>query len=239
VRGGDESSGAQPDGVILLAGGQGRRLGGVDKAALTVGSRTLLGHALAAARGRVIVLVGPPREVPRGVRQTREDPPGGGPAAGVAAGLAALLPLLPEGLRPGAEHGAGSSARATPAVGDRAGVCAVPSVGLLVAVLAVDQPGVTAATLTRLARAVPADRRSGAVLISGGRRQYATGVFPAGVLATAVAGRASWHGAALRALIDPLVGAEVPAEGAEALDLDTPADLDRWRGHPPAGDVPP
>ncbi|MEU4806804.1 NTP transferase domain-containing protein [Actinosynnema sp. NPDC023587] len=73
--------------AVVLAGGRGSRLGGVDKAAVRIGGRTLLEHALDAVRGAGrVVVVGPEKDVP-GVLWTREDPPGGGPAAGVAAGL--------------------------------------------------------------------------------------------------------------------------------------------------------
>ncbi|CCH30410.1 NTP transferase domain-containing protein [Actinosynnema sp. NPDC047251] len=73
--------------AVILAGGRGSRLGGVDKATVRVGDRTLLEHALDAVRGAGrVVVVGPEKDVP-GVLWTREDPPGGGPAAGVAAGL--------------------------------------------------------------------------------------------------------------------------------------------------------
>ena len=74
--------------AIVLAGGQGRRLGGVDKADLRVGDTTLLTWALdaAAAASRRIV-VGPPRALPVGVVGVSEEPPGGGPVAGLAAGL--------------------------------------------------------------------------------------------------------------------------------------------------------
>lgn len=202
---------AFPDAVIVLAGGRGRRLGGVDKAALVIGHRTLLAQALAAAAGARVVVVGPVAPPAAGVLVTMEDPPGGGPAAGVAAGLAALR---------GDRAVRGDRA-------DRAGPALDPSG--LVAILAVDQPGVDAATLARLAAAIPPDRARGAVLAHEGRRQYAVGVFPVEVLAAAVGRRPSWHGAPLRALIDPLVGAEVPAERAEAADVDTPADLARWR----------
>ncbi|CAL9530016.1 Molybdenum cofactor guanylyltransferase [Actinosynnema sp. ALI-1.44] len=74
--------------AVVLAGGRGSRLGGVDKAAVEVGGRTLLDHALDAVRGaRRIVVVGPERPVP-GIVWAREDPPGGGPVAGLAAGIA-------------------------------------------------------------------------------------------------------------------------------------------------------
>ena len=78
-------------GAIVLSGGRARRLGGVDKGAVTVGERTLLEHAVAAVADHgPIAVVGP--EAPPGVdvTLTREHPAGGGPAAGVAAGLAAL-----------------------------------------------------------------------------------------------------------------------------------------------------
>jgi molybdopterin-guanine dinucleotide biosynthesis protein A len=75
--------------ALVLAGGQGRRLGGVDKAELVVDGVRLLDRALAAGAGaeRTIV-VGPRRRAPNHVLWTREQPPGGGPAAGLAAGLA-------------------------------------------------------------------------------------------------------------------------------------------------------
>ncbi|MGI8623834.1 MAG: NTP transferase domain-containing protein, partial [Solirubrobacteraceae bacterium] len=74
--------------AIVLAGGRGRRLGGVDKAALRVGDKTLLTRALDAVAGasRQIV-VGPPRSLPDGVVGVSEEPLGGGPVAGLAAGL--------------------------------------------------------------------------------------------------------------------------------------------------------
>ncbi|MEV0677606.1 NTP transferase domain-containing protein [Actinosynnema sp. NPDC050436] len=73
--------------AVVLAGGRGSRLGGVDKGSIRVAGRTLLDHALDAVRGAArVVVVGPEKDVP-GVLWTREEPPGGGPAAGVAAGL--------------------------------------------------------------------------------------------------------------------------------------------------------
>ncbi|GAA4004092.1 molybdenum cofactor guanylyltransferase [Allokutzneria multivorans] len=75
--------------LIVLAGGQGRRLGGRDKAAIVLGGRTLLDRVLdVVPPGSRIVVVGPPRETARPVVWTREEPPGGGPVAGLAAGLA-------------------------------------------------------------------------------------------------------------------------------------------------------
>ena len=76
--------------AIIVAGGSGSRLGGVVKADLEVGGLRLLDRVLIAARHaqqRVVVgLV----DVPAGVRQVVEDPPGSGPAAGLVAGLDAI-----------------------------------------------------------------------------------------------------------------------------------------------------
>lgn len=77
--------------AVILSGGGGVRLGGVDKGSIEVHGRTLLEHALAAtAEADEVVVVG--REVPttRPVTWTIEEPPGGGPAAGLLAGLDAL-----------------------------------------------------------------------------------------------------------------------------------------------------
>lgn len=94
-------------GAVLLAGGAGTRMGGVDKAELRLDGETLLERALAALGAFEVVVVGPIRD---GVRTVREEPPRSGPAAAAVAGLAALpavdevlllavdLPRLPEAL---------------------------------------------------------------------------------------------------------------------------------------------
>jgi molybdopterin-guanine dinucleotide biosynthesis protein A len=75
--------------AVVLAGGRGSRLGGVDKASVVVDGRTLLAHVLdAVALARRTVVVGPRKDDVPGVTWAREDPPGGGPVAGLAAGLA-------------------------------------------------------------------------------------------------------------------------------------------------------
>lgn len=72
--------------ALVLAGGGGRRLGGVDKPSVEVDGAALLAAPVAAAAGAdPLLVVGPPRP---GVRTVREDPPGGGPVAAIAAGLA-------------------------------------------------------------------------------------------------------------------------------------------------------
>lgn len=219
-----ERAGAFPDAAIVLAGGAGRRLGGVDKASLVVTGSTLLDRVLATVAGRPVVLVGPPRDVPPGIIVVQEDPPDGGPAAGLVAGLEALT---------GRTGSTDTAAPIGPTAGAPAGDVSAPA---LVAVLAVDQPGITADTLARLAAAVPADASGGAALVQDGHRQYAAGVFPLPALTRAAALRPDWHGVALRALVDPLIAAEVPAQGAEAADVDTPQDLAAWRAQ---SEIPP
>ena len=82
-------------GVIILAGGTAKRLGGVSKPDVVVGGQRLLDRALAevaaVAPGAPIAVVAPPNvEVPTGIVRVLEDPPLGGPLAGVAAGFSSL-----------------------------------------------------------------------------------------------------------------------------------------------------
>ncbi|MFI6094128.1 molybdenum cofactor guanylyltransferase [Lentzea sp. NPDC051213] len=73
--------------AIILTGGKGERLGGVDKAALSYRDATLLDHVLSVVDdAEQIIVVGPEKDL-TGVTWAREDPPGGGPLAGLAAGL--------------------------------------------------------------------------------------------------------------------------------------------------------
>nr|WP_165989186.1 NTP transferase domain-containing protein [Streptomyces sp. YIM 98790] len=79
--------------AVVLAGGEGRRLGGMDKPAVEVGGRSLLDRVLAACAGAGrTVVVGPPRPLRtrRPVVWTREEPAGGGPVAALDAGLRAV-----------------------------------------------------------------------------------------------------------------------------------------------------
>ncbi|GAB3242386.1 molybdenum cofactor guanylyltransferase [Kineosporia babensis] len=79
--------------AVVLAGGTGQRLGGVDKGALLVGGIPLLDGVLAATSSAVrTVVVGEPRPTARAVEWTREDPPGTGPLAGLMAGVQLLDP---------------------------------------------------------------------------------------------------------------------------------------------------
>lgn len=77
--------------AIVLAGGEGSRLGGVDKALVEVGGEPLLERVLATlAAAGCIACVGPERVTSVPVIWTRESPAGGGPVAA----LGAALPLV-------------------------------------------------------------------------------------------------------------------------------------------------
>lgn len=73
--------------AIVLAGGRGSRLGGVDKAALEVGGESLLSRTLHAVAGAQRVVVVGEVDVP-GVVVVQEQPRFAGPAAAIGAGLA-------------------------------------------------------------------------------------------------------------------------------------------------------
>ena len=78
--------------AIVLAGGRASRMGGVDKPAIVVGGRSMLATVLTALDWcETVAVVGPHRDdLPAGVLQTKEHPPGAGPVAAIAAGIAAL-----------------------------------------------------------------------------------------------------------------------------------------------------
>jgi molybdenum cofactor guanylyltransferase len=84
-------------GIVVIAGGRGRRVGGADKALLVLDGRPLLAHVLDAAQALdvaascPVVVVGPARPGFDGVTWACEEPPGSGPLAALAAGLAALV----------------------------------------------------------------------------------------------------------------------------------------------------
>lgn len=81
--------------ALIIAGGRGTRLGGVDKPALEIAGRTMRARVVSAARealgpGAPVVVVGESGVdlEGSGVLWAREDPPFSGPVAAVAAGLA-------------------------------------------------------------------------------------------------------------------------------------------------------
>lgn len=189
-----------PAGVIL-AGGAARRMGGADKAMLSLDGRggpTLLSVAVRALRAAdPVIVVGPRRDGVPGVSWAREDPPRSGPVAALAAALTALD---------------AHSLRTGFAIDE-------------VAVLAADLTGVTEDTMARLAGALrTAEQADGAVLVdASGRRQWLIGVWRRRALATAVP--ADPRGASLRGTLGKSSIVEVQALEGEAHDVDTPDDL--------------
>jgi molybdopterin-guanine dinucleotide biosynthesis protein A len=199
--------------AMVLAGGAGRRLGGVAKPALRLGGRTLLERVLAAvpdARPRIVV--GPAQlasGLPVDVATTSEEPPGGGPVAAAAAGLA----MLPPGMGFVALLAADLPFLTRSAVSDLRRVAAAPT---LDGALFVDAEG---------------------------RRQLLCGVWRVSSLTSRIgalrAERGRLDGVALRDLVTGLRIGQIPAyrrAGADTgpppwFDCDTDADLtsaERW-----------
>lgn len=73
--------------AIVLAGGEGKRMGRIDKAQVRVGGVRLLDAVLDQLPGPEMLTVVSPRDkldLPEGVRQVSEKPAFGGPVAGIA-----------------------------------------------------------------------------------------------------------------------------------------------------------
>jgi molybdopterin-guanine dinucleotide biosynthesis protein A len=203
----DSVGGSAAIAAVVLTGGTGRRLGGVDKAGLTVSGRTLLERALdATRRAALTVVVGEPVPTSRPVRWTREDPPGGGPAAGLLAGVDTAAEALPD-----------VSVLLVLAV-DMPAVTAATTDRLVAALqTAPDDPAAVAAG-TVLDGAVLAD--------ADGNRQTLAGAYRVASLQRVRPARPeAEHGLAVRRLLQPLRLVTVPARGDEARDVDTWTDL--------------
>ncbi len=77
--------------AVILAGGEGVRMGGMDKASIEHAGRTLLDLAIDACLDATeVVVVGPEVRTTRPVTFVVEDPPHGGPVAGLLTGRDAL-----------------------------------------------------------------------------------------------------------------------------------------------------
>src|SRR4051794_19883322 len=185
--------------AIVLAGGAGRRLGGVDKAEIDTGRGTLLLRALAATgRAARTVVVGPDHDVPVGVLLAREHPPGGGPVAAVAAGLERLPADDP-----------------TSAVVVLA--CDMPLV---------DQAALHVLVHDLLARP---ELDAVMYADSDGRRQYLAAAYRVGPLAAAIAAGGEPAGTSMRSVVSRLTVAEIAAHPDLTLDCDTWPDVERTR----------
>lgn len=113
--------------------------------------------------------------------------------------------------------------RGGPVAGLLTGVDALLRRPRLIGVLAVDMPRVTSVTMRRLREA--ADGHDGAFLVDGGGRRQLAGVIRADRLAAVRPDLEGQHGMALHRLLAPLALVEVPADGDEAVDIDSWADL--------------
>lgn len=191
--------------VLILAGGGGRRLGGVSKADVMLHGRRLLDHLLdglallkaeAAPIDRVVV-VGPTSvTVPPGVLRTLEEPPGGGPAAGLGAGLAALAEPADDGL---------------------------------VAVLTCDAPHAVKALRLLHARFSP----DGVVArAADGRPQHLLGIYSQAALRQRIAEEAGGRNLSVASLVAPLHLSVVDLPAPYDRDVDTWADLAALRQTP-------
>ena len=206
--------------AIVLAGGTGRRLGGVLKPQVTVRGRRLLDHVLdATAQARRVVVVAPETvPVPDGVVRTLEDPPHGGPVAGIAAGLAALGEAAPVVLLlacdlPGA-------AAAVPRLLAVAGELALP--GARKSAVGTNSAVGGGSAVAGVVMRDPAGRDQWLLGV------YSTAVLKARVAELAAAGRL--RGGSVRDLVGPLDLGTVLARPEESRDIDTWADRDAVEG---------
>lgn len=199
---------AEPFDAVVLAGGSGSRMGGVDKPAIEVGGRSMLATALAAVTGAVTtVVVGPRRpDLDADVRQVQESPRGAGPVAALAAGLRALP-----------DPAAGGSP--------------------VVAVLAADLPELTSDTVEALRTALGADPDRGAALAvdESGRVQFLLGLWRADVLADRLAALDGLTNRPMKVLVPPMF-TRVRMSGIS--DCDTAQDVDAARARAAAHTAP-
>jgi molybdopterin-guanine dinucleotide biosynthesis protein A len=186
-----------PADAIVLAGGRGSRLGGVDKPALRVGERSLIASVVAAAAaagaGRVVV-VGPQRpglSLDAGeLRVVREDPPGGGPVPALRRGLAEVT---------------------------------APWLFLLAA----DLPFLRGSHLGSLRAAAQTAGRAAALSDETGQPQWLLGCWPAAELREAIGGYQGGSLRGLLGPLDPVLLAAAPGrpDPPPWLDCDTPEDV--------------
>lgn len=186
--------------AIVLGGGRGQRLGGVDKGALVVAGSTLLTRALVSVAGAERIVVAAPLDtqaaadpawVARASAWVVEDPPGAGPVAAIDAALAHTT---------------------APVVVLRA--CDMPLF---------DATAVTAvvAALGAADAALPVD--------AGGRRQYLSGAYRRSALDGALRALPTVANAAMRDVVNRLTIAEVATDPETTLDCDTWDDVERTR----------
>ncbi|THJ66844.1 molybdenum cofactor guanylyltransferase [Arthrobacter echini] len=184
--------------AVVLAGGRSSRLGGIPKAGLVLGGRTLLERCCAALAGaQRLVVVGPEPEP--GTRRhlagrpsfVREEPPFAGPAAAVVAGFGTIT--------------------------DPAPWCAV---------MACDMPRVDE-LLTVLLEASRQDGRASLVPVDGGRDQPLAALYRSedlGLAIDSVLARGAVENISMRNLLASVRTRVVPVPPGVTHDVDTPED---------------
>ncbi|WP_109471299.1 molybdenum cofactor guanylyltransferase [Ornithinimicrobium cavernae] len=195
--------------LLVLAGGAGSRLGGVDKAGLVVGGRRLLDRALDATKGARLVVVVGPVVVPEGVLQTVEDPPGGGPVAGIVAGMRVLTRAPETGRGPGT----GGPAPWT-------------------VLLAVDQPEAALAVpgLLSAAATVGPDVDLVCPVDGSGHPQWLLAAYRTPALTAALRDVGTGHGTSVRHLVSGLRSVAA-GPSTHVGDIDTWEDHATWQAH--------
>ena len=219
----EESNGAAAPsmGAILLAGGRGTRLDGVDKPLLMIDGDSLLNRTIDAAVAmggvRPITIVGPdrpgaftPEDSPAPLQRVREDPPYGGPAAAVIAALEAWRENCSE----------------------------LPHWTIVLACDLVDPASAVARLHEALAALIVSRARADGIHLTDrdGRAQWLMACYRTSALVRAArATPARGAGTSMRALIGPLDLIALPPAPEESgpLDIDTWDDLRRAGAHAP------
>lgn len=198
--------------AVVLAGGRGSRLGGVDKASVVLDGGRLVDRAVAAVQGagvRRCVVAGPARPG-LAVPAVQEQPAFGGPVAGLAAGLA-WLEQQPD--------------RQAAAV-------------LVLACDLVDPVAAVAALIEAWSRG---DVGDGVHLVDpDGRAQWLAAIYRRDSLAAALAHPTDQTGRSMRSLVAGMRLTGVEVDATAAADVDTWEDLQQARAEePPMSDLPP
>jgi molybdopterin-guanine dinucleotide biosynthesis protein A len=183
--------------AIVVAGGRGSRLGGIDKPALRIGDSSLLDRALGAVHeAQRVSVVRHTDDVAVDARTTRtvEQPALSGPAAAIAAGLADLERTQRRGKGPG-----------------------------FVAVLAADLPRVHEAFASLLRNGVSANADGLVAIDPEGREQPLLAIYRAASLRAAVAAHPT-TGLGVGRLIAELRLTRIPLGAAQCADVDDEAD---------------
>lgn len=186
--------------AIVLAGGRAERLDGADKAAVEVDGRALIEAAYAAVAGAApVIAVGPQTIARAGVVTVREDPPFGGPVAGVNAAVAELDRVQEQ----------------SPAAETWLLACDLPRAELIVAQL----------------RDIPIPEDCDGVILrdSAGRDQWLAGRYRVASLRSALTALPDVRDVSMRKLLAVLNIRTVDDRVGAALDLDTWADVERYR----------